>query len=73
MCCVATCLRDVCRSLDCKARTVDRLRASNDKRFSALNIGKQKCIRARVRIRAEEIVKFRRVVGSDWLEYIYNV
>ena len=22
--------------------------------------------------RAEEIVKFRRVVGSDWLEYIYN-
>ena len=23
--------------------------------------------------RAEEIVKFRRVVGSDWLEYIYNV
>ena len=25
------------------------------------------------RVRAEEIVKFRRVVGSDWLEYIYNV
>ena len=24
-------------------------------------------------VRAEEIVKFRRVVGSDWLEYIYNV
>ena len=24
-------------------------------------------------IRAEEIVKFRRVVGSDWLEYIYNI
>ena len=23
--------------------------------------------------RAEEIVEFRRVVGSDWLEYIYNV
>ena len=29
--------------------------------------------RARVKARAEEIVKFRRVVGSDWLEYIYNV
>ena len=27
----------------------------------------------RSRARAEEIVKFRRVVGSDWLEYIYNV
>ena len=25
------------------------------------------------RSRAEEIVKFRRVVGSDWLEHIYNV
>ena len=23
--------------------------------------------------RAEEVVKFRHVVGSDWLEYIYNV
>ena len=23
--------------------------------------------------RSEEIVKYRRVVGSDWLEYIYNV
>ena len=35
-------------------------------------------VKARVKvtirpIRAEEIVKFRRVVGSDWLEYIYNV
>ena len=29
--------------------------------------------RANLRGRAEEIVKFRRVVGSDWLEYIYNV
>ena len=27
----------------------------------------------RGRDRVEEIVKFRRVVGSDWLEYIYNV
>ena len=27
----------------------------------------------RAKDRAEEIVKFRRVVGSDWLEYIYNV
>ena len=25
------------------------------------------------RLRAEVIVKFRRVVSSDWLEYIYNV
>ena len=24
-------------------------------------------------VRAEKIVKFRRVAGSDWLEYIYNV
>ena len=29
--------------------------------------------REKARFRAEEIVKFRRVVGSDWLEYIYNV
>ena len=29
--------------------------------------------RARTVFRVEEIVKFRRVVGSDWLEYIYNV
>ena len=26
-----------------------------------------------LQVRAEEIVKFRRVVGSDWLEYIYTV
>ena len=26
-----------------------------------------------VRARAEEIVKFRRVVGSDWLEYIQRI
>ena len=26
-----------------------------------------------ITVRAEEIVKFRRVVGSGWLEYIYNV
>ena len=26
-----------------------------------------------LRVRAEEIVKFRHVVGRDWLEYIYNV
>ena len=37
-----------------------------------------RCSRVAVRssvghVRAEEIVKFRRVVGSDWLEYIYNV
>ena len=30
-------------------------------------------VKARINLRVEEIVKFRRVVGSDWLEYIYNV
>ena len=51
--------------------------------LSAAKVKETSCIgafRARVLIkelipvvRAEEIVKFRRVVGSDWLEYIYNV
>ena len=30
-------------------------------------------IAVRVAARVEEIVKFRHVVGSDWLEYVYNV
>ena len=35
--------------------------------------GKRKFARGVKDLRAEEIVKFRRVAGSDWLEYIYNV
>ena len=43
-----------------------------------MGLGLRLRVKSRVRVshiyyRVEEIVKFRRVVGSDWLEYIYNV